>query len=139
MKKFEPDFFKKYSFTKEEISLFLANSKRDLDIAKKSVMSEVIFRFGYDSMIKAGITLIAFYGFKVKSVPGHHFAIIRKLSELLGPKYAALFDFCNEMRRKRNIDLYAGGMIISSQEAGYLLKTAEKVYFAVKNIIKKLL
>lgn len=52
---------------------------------------------------------------------------------------ATLFDFCNEMRRKRNIDLYAGGMIISSQEAGYLLKTAEKVYFAVKNIIKKLL
>lgn len=136
MKKFEPDFFKKYSFTKEEIGLFLANSKRDLDIAKKSAVPEVIFRFGYDSMIKAGITLIAFNGFKVKSVPGHHFMIIRKLSELLGEKYAPIFDFCNEMRRKRNIDLYAGGAIISSQEAGYLLETAGKVYFAIKNVIR---
>lgn len=135
MKKFEPEFFKKYSFTKEEIGLFLANSKRDLDIAEKSGVPEVIFRFGYDAMIKAGIALIAFYGFKVKSVPGHHFVIIRKLSELLGGKFAPVFDFCNEMRRKRNIDLYAGGAVISGQEANGLLAVAEKIYKTVEAII----
>ncbi|KKQ71466.1 MAG: hypothetical protein UT33_C0009G0057 [Candidatus Peregrinibacteria bacterium GW2011_GWC2_39_14] len=135
--KFEEKHFKRFDFTNKEIRLFLENSRRDLDIAKNNKTPEVIFRFGYDSILKSCIALIAFCGFKAKSVPGHHIIIISKASEILNHEYAEIFYFCNNIRRKRNFDLYAGGSFFSVQEAKNLIEISEKIYTIVKNYVQK--
>lgn len=46
---------------------------------------------------------------------GHHIDLVKKLSEYLGDE--DIFAMGNEMRKKRNFDLYSGGVLISKKEA----------------------
>ena len=77
--------------------------------------TEVIFKFSYDSLVKTGLTSIAFYGYRVKSRQGHHIKILEKLSQILDNKSIKIMG--EAMRKKRNLDLYDGGTIISEKEA----------------------
>jgi len=101
MSKFEKQFFRKVLFTKDEIKQYLQSALRDLNIAKKDKFTEVRFSYAYQALIKAGIALLAKKdGVKVKSVPGHHIKILKKLSTQL--KDDDIFTYGNAMRMKRN-------------------------------------
>ncbi len=73
-------YFQKFKFEDSQIKNYLKSSQRDLDIASKSKISEVVFRFSYDALIKLGIFLIAKNGYKVRSIPGHHIKILEQLA-----------------------------------------------------------
>jgi len=124
---FEPNFFEKRKFEKKAIDKYFDGAIRDFKIAVDSRHPEVIFKFSYDSLIKTGLTLIAFYGYRVKSRQGHHIKILEKLSQILDNKDIEIMG--NAMRKKRNLDLYDGGAIISEKEA-------EEYLNFIKNIIK---
>ncbi len=124
---FESNFFEKRKFEKKEIEKYFNSAERDFKIAADNSHPEVIFKFSYDSLIKIGIVLIAFYGYKIKSRRGHHIKILEKLSQILNNKDIEIMG--EAMRKKRNLDLYGGGAIISEKEAKEYLNF-------VKNIIK---
>ncbi|MCK4553450.1 hypothetical protein KAU19_00615 [Candidatus Parcubacteria bacterium] len=77
---------------------------RDLKIALASNVPEVIFKFCYDSLIKLAIVVCARNNLRVKSRQGHHIELLKKLSEILGNEDINIIG--NEMRSKRNFDLY---------------------------------
>jgi len=126
MTQFESEFFRRISFTQEEIKRFFENARHDLAIAQKDPFPEVCFSYSFQALIKAGIALIAKVGkVKVRSIPGHHAKILVKMSEILkDPDISTIGD---AMRARRNTDFYGGGAPIGKKEAGDYLKFVEGV------------
>lgn len=127
MTKFGNKHFQKFSFTDEQSDRFFQNALRDLKISKKDGIPEVRFTYAYQSLLKLGIALLAKKeSLKVRSIPGHHVAVISKTSEILNDEDINIIG--NRMRMKRNKDLYDGGDIISAKEANECLKFVEQVF-----------
>lgn len=133
MKKPDPQFFKDFPFTPQQIEKYWKNTLKDLSIAKKDSIPDVKFTYSYSALLKAGITLLAkMKKVKVRSIPGHHVKVLEMLSELLGdPKIAAVG---NAMRSKRNTDLYGEGAPVTEKEALDCLHFIEEV---IETIQKK--
>lgn len=128
--------FLKHTFSKEQISNYFNSSIRDYDIAKNSPEPMVIFTFTYNAIIKAGIALIATYGYRVRSAPGHHIKLLQKMKEILGKEYSLIIEIFNDMRRKRNTDLYGGGIYISEKDANEYLELSKTILDAIREYIK---
>ncbi|MBU1121903.1 MAG: orotidine 5'-phosphate decarboxylase [Candidatus Omnitrophica bacterium] len=125
--------FYKFDFTTEQISQHFNNAWKDLDIANKDEILDVKFNYAYTAFIKAGITLLSFYGMKVRSIPGHHVKIIDKIAQSLDD--CAIADMGNIMRSKRNSDIYAGGIEITEKECKEYIRFVENVVTRVREII----
>lgn len=125
---FDTKFFQKKKFEDKTISKYFRNAIKDLNIAIRSKEPEVIFNFSYFALVKIGIVLIAVCGHRVRSRIGHHIKILEKLSQTIKDENIEIIG--NRMRKKRNLDLYEGGIIISQKEAKDYLDF-------VKGIIKK--
>lgn len=65
MNDFDPEYFEKTTFSKEQISGYLANARRDFEIAEKDRISEVRFTFAYQVLVKAGVACLAHAGYSV--------------------------------------------------------------------------
>jgi len=115
MTRFEDSYFVKFSFTAKQLADYLASAQKDLSIARDSKVSEVVFQFSYNALIKLGIVSIAKQGYKVHGKIGHHAKIIEKLAELLGDEEVGAVG--NLMRKTRNIELYSGGSVITDKQA----------------------
>ena len=115
MIKFEDSFFEEFEFTKEQIQGYLASTEKDLKIASDSNVPEVIFQFSYNVLIKLGITLIAKHGYRARSKTGHHAKIIEKLADVLNDD--KILAIGNLMRKRRNVELYSGGGVITDKQA----------------------
>lgn len=118
--------FEKFNFTAKQIAKYLASAKRDLKIAKDAAITEVAFRFAYDSLLKLAIAICAKNNLRVKARQGHHAELINKLSELLGDQDIAVI--ANEMRSKRNWDLYGGGAMITEKETKEYLRWINDIF-----------
>ena len=112
---FENQYFQKLVFKDEQIEQFMKSALHDLQIAEESDISDVVFKFSYDALIKLGITLIAKKGYKVRSTAGHHIKILEKLSELL--KDEDILVLGNKMRQERNTNFYDGGYIVGDKDS----------------------
>ncbi|GMX57962.1 MAG TPA: hypothetical protein PKK37_04895 [Candidatus Pacearchaeota archaeon] len=118
--------FEKFKFTAGQIGNYCRSAERDLAIARKSQIPEVIFRFAYDALLKLAIAACAQSGLRAKSRQGHHIELIRKLAEFLDDEDVEILG--NQMRSKRNWDLYGGGTIISAKEAKEYFDWVVKVF-----------
>ncbi len=132
---FDNKYFQKKDFTEISIARYFNNALKDFEIAKNSQHPEVIFKFSYDALTKSGIALIAFCGYKTKSRQGHHIKIIEKTSQILNDKDIEIMG--DKMRRKRNLDLYEGGTIISLREAKSYFFVTKKVILESEKYIKQ--
>ena len=132
--------FEKFNFSPRQINYYFSAAARDFKIASDFAVPEVIFKFSYDSLIKLAIAVCAKNGLRVKARVGHHIELLGKLSEFIGSKDIETIG--NKMRKKRNMDLYEGGVLISEKEAEEYknwLKTvfskAEENIFGVKKLL----
>lgn len=116
MTSFDPKYFQKFNFKHNQTEKYLQAAWRDLKISQQSDIAEVQFQFAYNALIKLGIILISHLGYKVKSRSGHHIKILEKTALILNDK--DIYSIGNRMRKKRNMDLYEGGILISKKEAG---------------------
>jgi len=123
---FETQYFQKLVFKKGQIEQFSKSALHDLDIAEKSGISDVIFKFSYDALIKLGIVLIAQKGYKVRSATGHHIRILEKLSQLLDDE--DILALGNKMRQERNFNLYDGGFFVADKDSREYLDFVKKVF-----------
>lgn len=136
MTHFEKEFFKKVDLTQDQILSYLANAKRDFQIAKKDEFIEVKFQYTYQCLIKLGIALLSKVGkVKMRSVPGHHIKILSKMSEILNDP--DIEHIGNAMRSKRNLDLYEGGTIISEKDVRAYMEFVEGICNKVTNLINE--
>ena len=112
---FESQHFQKLAFEEKQIEQFLLSAKHDLEIAECTDITDVMFKFIYDALIKLGIALIAKKGYKVRSKAGHHVKILEKLSQLL--QYEDIPVLGNKMRQERNTNLYDGGFFVGEKDS----------------------
>ena len=131
---FDTKFFQKKKFENRIVSKYLRNSVKDLNIAIYNKEPEVIFNFSYSALVKIGITLIATCGYRVRSRIGHHIKILEKLSQILNEENIEIIG--DKMRKKRNLDLYDGGIIISRKEAEDYLNFTKKIIKKAEEYIK---
>lgn len=106
--------FERFTFTKKQIDNYYRASLRDFKIAAESDIPEVSFRFCYDCLLKLAIAVCADNGLRVKARQGHHIELIQKLSFYFDDPEIAVM--ANDMRAKRNWDLYGGGVLLSEKE-----------------------
>lgn len=107
---FETKFFQKQNFAPKTIKKYNQAIIDDLRIAAGSSEPRVIFEFSYSALIKMGMKLIAFFGYKVKTREGRHIKIIETMSKILNDQDIEIIG--NKMRQKRNTGLYEGYVII---------------------------
>jgi len=122
--------FEKFIFKKEQVKNYYMTAVRDFEIANKSDIPEVVFKFSYDAMLKLAIALCAKNNLRVKSRQGHHVELINKLSEFMDDN--EIKTIANEMRMKRNIDLYSGGTLVTKKEADEYLNWTSSLFKKVK-------
>lgn len=107
--------FEKFNFTSRQIDNYYKAASRNFRIARDSAIPEVTFTFSYESLIKLAIAVCAKNGLRVKARVGHHIELLKKLAKFMDDK--GVFKVGDKMRRKRNLDLYGGGILMSEKEA----------------------
>lgn len=102
-------------FSQRQIENYFISAIKDMKIAEKYDDPEVRFQFIFNSLIKFGITLIAFHGYKVNSRKGHHQKVLEKMSEILGNDDILITS--EIIRKNRNTEFYDGGIIITEKQS----------------------
>lgn len=75
-------------------------------------------------MLKASLGFMFSYGFRARSQPGHHIAIIDFVRARIDKKHASLLTVFDRLRRKRNLALYDDSGFVSHHEAEQAVETA---------------
>jgi hypothetical protein len=75
-------------------------------------------------MLKASLGFMFSHGFRVRSQPGHHIAIIEFVRTRIGKKHAGLLIVFDRLRRKRNLALYDDTGFVSQRDAENALESA---------------
>ena len=123
---FDKNYFVEQEFSEKELGKYYESAKRDLRIAKKNKEPEVRFHFVYMALIKIGIYHISKNGYRIKSRPGHHQAIIEYLSKILSNEDIKIIG--DKMRKDRNLDLYSAGMGNTADEISMYVAFVDKIF-----------
>lgn len=127
--------FEKFRFSRKQIERYYKSAARDLKIAAEADVPEVRFRFCYDAILKLAMAVCAENGLRVKSRRGHHIELIKKLSFFL--KDSEIKILADEMRSKRNWDLYGGDIVISQKEAKEYLDWTKNIFLKSESVIHR--
>src|SRR6202167_1526688 len=115
-----------------QIDRFLASADKKLAAARKILAfdEEACLQQAYEAMLKASLGFMFSHGFRVRSQPGHHIAIIEFVRTRIGKKHAGLLIVFDRLRRKRNLALYDDTGFVSQRDAQQALQAASD-YLAV--------
>ena len=75
-------------------------------------------------MLKASLGFMFSHGFRARSQPGHHIAIIEFVQSRINKKHSGLLIMFDRLRRKRNLALYDDTGFVSHHDAEAALKAA---------------
>jgi len=115
-----------------QIERFLASADKKRASARKILAfdEEASLQQAYEAMLKASLGFMFSYGFRAKSQPGHHIAIIDFVRARIGKKHVGLIVVFDRLRRKRNMALYDDTGFVSHHDAEQAIETARD-YLAV--------
>ena len=87
-----------------QIDRFLASADKKLASARKILAfdEEACLQQAYEAMLKASLGFMFSHGFRARSQPGHHIAIIDFVRSRIDKKHAGLLVVFDRLRRKRN-------------------------------------
>src|ERR1022692_1647756 len=109
-----------------QIERFLTSAEKKLTSARKILAfdEEACLQQAYEAMLKASLGFIFSHGFRARSQPGHHIAIIEFVRSRIGKKHAGLLIVFDRLRRKRNMALYDDTGFVSHHDAESALESA---------------
>ena len=115
-----------------QIERFVTSAEKKLTSAHKILAfdEEACLQQAYEAMLKASLGFMFSHGFRARSQPGHHIAIIDFVRARIGKKHAGLISVFDRLRRKRNLALYDDRGFVSQQDAQQALQSASD-YLAV--------
>jgi len=118
---------KSHNFDRAQIERFLASADRKLATAHKILAfdEEACLQQAYEAMLRASLGFMFSHGFRPRSQPGHHIAIIEFVRGRIDAKHAGLLAVFDRLRRKRNVALYDDSGFVSRHEAKEALETAQ--------------
>jgi uncharacterized protein (UPF0332 family) len=123
MKKLKP-----HAIDWAQIDRFLASADKKLASARKILAfdEEACLQQAYEAMLKASLGFMFSYGFRARSQPGHHIAIIDFVRGRIHKKHSALLMVFDRLRRKRNLALYDDTGFVSHHDAKQALEFARQ-------------
>lgn len=109
-----------------QIDRFLQSAEKKLVSARKILAfdEEACLQQAYEAMLKASLGFMFSHGFRARSQPGHHIAIITFVQARIDKKNAGLVTVFDRLRRKRNMALYDDTGFVSHREAEQALNAA---------------
>src|SRR6202795_3688792 len=115
-----------------QIERFLQSAERKLASARRILAfdEEACLQQAYEAMLKASLGFMFSHGFRARSQPGHHIAIIEFVRLRIDRKHAGLLTVFDRLRRKRNLALYDDTGFVSHHDAEQALEAARD-YLAV--------
>ncbi len=121
MKKLKP-----HTIDWAQIERFLASADKKLALAHKILAfdEEACLQQAYEAMLRASLGFMFSHGFRARSQPGHHIAIIEFVRGRIDPKHAGWLTVLDRLRRKRNMALYDDAGFVSHHEAVEALASA---------------
>src|ERR1700724_3539945 len=102
-----------------QIERFLASADKKLASAHRILTfdEEACLQQAYEAMLKASLGFMFSHGFRARSQPGHHIAIIEFVRARIDKKHAGLISVFDRLRRKRNLGLYDDTGFVSYYDA----------------------
>jgi len=85
---------------------------------------EACLQQAYEAMLKASLGFTLSRGFRARSRPGHHIAIIEFVRARIDKKHGGWRTLFDRLRRKRKVALYDDTGFVSQQDAEEALKAA---------------
>jgi len=109
-----------------QIERFLASADRKLASAHKILAfdEEACLQQAYEAMLRASLGFMFSHGFRARSQPGHHMAIIEFVRARIDAQHAGLLTVFDRLRRKRNMALYDDTGFVSHHDAEEALESA---------------
>ncbi len=120
-----------------QIERFLASAQKKLTSAHKIIGfdEEACLQQAYEAMLKASLGFMFSHGFRARSQPGHHVAIIDFVRSHIDKKHSGLLTVFDRLRRKRNLALYDDTGFVSRREAEEALKAAAEYLNLIRDDI----
>lgn len=116
---------KTHQTSKQEIENLRALIKRDLaDAAVVALSADRRFATAYNAALQAATIVIACSGYRVSARVGHHQVTFEAAEVALGSKAAALTQYFETCRRKRNVIDYMTSSVATDTEAEELVERA---------------
>jgi uncharacterized protein (UPF0332 family) len=102
-----------------QIDRFLASAEKKLASAREIITfdEEACLQQAYEAMLKASLGFMFSHGFRARSQPGLHIAIIEFVRTRIDKKHYGLLTVFDRLRRKRNVALYDDTGFVSHHEA----------------------
>ena len=109
-----------------QIERFLASADKKLASAHRILAfdEEASLQQAYEAMLKASLGFMFSHGFRARSQPGHHIAIIEFVRSRIDKKHSGLLTVFDRLRRKRNLALYDDTGFVSRYDAEQSLEAA---------------
>ncbi|TMH85042.1 MAG: hypothetical protein E6H47_11335 [Betaproteobacteria bacterium] len=83
-------------------------------------------------MLKASLGFMFSHGFRARSQPGHHIAIIEFVRARINREHAGLLTVFDRLRRKRNMALYNDTGFVSHRDAEQALEAARDYLLIIR-------
>jgi hypothetical protein len=121
-----------------QIERFLTSADKKLVSARRILAfdEEACLQQAYEAMLKASLGFMFSHGFRARSQPGHHIAIIDFVQSRLDKKHAGLLTVFDRLRRKRNLALYDDAGFVSQHDAEQALASAGDYLNVIRADIK---
>src|SRR5947209_12702425 len=102
-----------------QIDRFLASADKKLASAQKILAfdEEACLQQAYEAMLKASLGVMFSHGFRARSQPGHHIAIIEFVRARINREHAGLLTVFDRLRRKRSMALYNDTGFVTHRDA----------------------
>jgi uncharacterized protein (UPF0332 family) len=120
-----------------QIDRFLASADKKFASARKILVfdEEACLQQAYEAMLKASLGFMFSYGFRARSQPGHHIAIIDFVRGRIDKKHSALLTVFDRLRRKRNLALYDDTGFVSHHDAEQAVESARQYLEVIRTDI----
>ena len=109
-----------------QIDRFLQSAEKKLASAHKILAfdEEACLQQANEAMLKASLGFMFSHGFRARSQPGHHIAIIEFVRGRIDKRHGGLLTVFDRLRRKRNIALYDDTGFVSRHDAEQAVESA---------------
>ena len=116
---------KMHETSNQELDNIRAVIARDLaDAALEGLSADRRFATAYNAALQAGKLAVACLGYRISARAGHHAVTFEAAHLAIGREAAALTDYFDTCRRKRNVIDYDNASVATETEANELVRRA---------------
>jgi hypothetical protein len=128
---------KAHQTSNQEINNLRALITRDLaDAAVIALSADRRFATAYNAALQAATIAIACSGYRVSPRSGHHKVTFEAAGVAIGGEAAALADYFEACRRKRNVIDYISSSVATDTEADEIVKRANDFRSVIEKWVK---